>query len=184
MEMALEGTENALISLEEVAGSILIVRGRRVILDRELAAIYGVETRVLNQAVRRNLERFPRDFMFQISREEAERSRSQIVILKSGRGRNMKYLPYAFTEHGAIQAANVLNSQRAVEMGIFVVRAFIRLREFIASNEELAKKIEAIERKQETHDQFIVGILNKIHELTNPVQTRAIGFTADLGGKS
>ena len=179
--MELEGIVNTPISLEEVAGSILIVRGRRVILDRELAAIYGVETRVLNQAVRRNLERFPLGFMFQISREEAERSRSQIVILKNGRGRNLKYLPYAFTEHGAIQAANVVNSQRAVEMGIFVVRAFIRLREFIASNEDLAKKIGAIERKQETHDQFIVGILNKIHELTSPVQTRAIGFTADLG---
>lgn len=121
--------------------------------------------------------------MFQISRDEAERSRSQIVILKNGRGRNLKYLPYAFTEHGAIQAANILNSQRAVEMGIFVVRAFIRLREFIASNEELAKRIEAIERKQETHDQFIVGILNKIHELTSPVHTRAIGFTADFSGK-
>jgi ORF6N domain-containing protein len=179
--MELEGIVNTPISLEEVASSILIVRGRRVILDRELAAIYGVETRVLNQAVRRNLERFPPDFMFQISREEAERSRSQIVILKNGRGRNLKYLPYAFTEHGAIQAANVVNSQRAVEMGIFVVRAFIRLREFIASNEDLAQKIEAIERKQETHDQFIVGILNKIHELTSPVHTRAIGFTADLG---
>lgn len=178
----MEGIESAPISLEEVACSILIVRGRRVILDRELAAIYGVETRVLNQAVRRNLERFPQDFMFQISREEAERSRSQFVILKRGRGRHQKYLPFAFTEHGAIQAANVLNSKRAVEMGIFVVRAFVRLREFIASNEELAKKIEAIERRQETHDQLIVGILNKIHELTNPVQTRAIGFTADLKG--
>ena len=180
--MELEGIESAPISFEEVASSILIIRGRRVILDRELAAIYGVETRVLNQAVRRNLERFPQDFMFQVSREEAERSRSQIVILKKGRGQHQKYLPFAFSEHGAIQAANVLNSKRAVEMGIFVVRAFVRLREFIASNEDLAKKIESIERKQETHDQLIVGILNKIHELTNPVQTRAIGFTADLKG--
>src|ERR1700743_3792135 len=105
-------------NIDAVAGSILTVRGRRVILDRELAAIYGVETRVLNQSVRRNIERFPEDFMFQISREEAEHSRSQTVTLKRGRGRNLKYLPYAFTEHGAIQAANVLSSQRAVEMGV------------------------------------------------------------------
>src|SRR5437868_12618845 len=104
--MELEGIVNTPISLEEVAGSILIIRGRRVILDRELAAIYGVETRVLNQSVRRNIERFPEDFMFQISREEAERLRSQTVILKPGRGRHVKFLPYAFTEHGAIQAAN------------------------------------------------------------------------------
>jgi hypothetical protein len=145
-----------------------------------VAATVRVETRALNQAVRRNSERFPPDFMFQINREEAERLRSQFVILKKGRGRHLKYLPFAFTEHGAIQAANVLNSKRAVEMGIFVVRAFVRLRELIASNEELAKKLEAIERKQGTHDQLIVGILNQIHELTNPVQTRAIGFTADL----
>lgn len=119
--------------------------------------------------------------MFRISREEAERLRSQTVILKPGRGQHLKYLPYAFTEHGAIQAANVLSSRRAVEMGIFVVRAFLRLREMVASNEDLAKRIEAIERKLETHDQLMVGILNKIHELTNPVQTRAIGFTADFG---
>jgi Zn-dependent M16 (insulinase) family peptidase len=174
---------NSSISIDDVAGSILIIRGRRVILDRELAAIYGVETRVLNQSVRRNIERFPEDFMFQISREEAARLRSQTVILKPGRGRHVKFLPYAFTEHGAIQAANVLSSQRAVEMGIFVVRAFLRLREMIASNEELAKRIEAIERKLETHDQLMVGILNRIHELTQPLQTRAIGFTADFGSK-
>jgi hypothetical protein len=98
------------VLVENVAESIVLLRGQRVILDRELATIYGVETRALNQSVKRNLARFPVDFMFQITREEAEYLRSQIVILKSGRGRHMKYLPYAFTEHGAIQAGNVLNS--------------------------------------------------------------------------
>jgi hypothetical protein len=111
------------VAVEDVAESITLLRGRRVILDRELAAIYGVETRALNQSVKRNIERFPEDFMFQITAKEAESSRSQIVILNAGRGRNIKYLPYAFTEHGAIQAANVLNSPRAVQMGIYVVRA-------------------------------------------------------------
>src|ERR1700716_3536852 len=117
--------------------------------------------------------------MFQLTRAEAELSRSQSAILNSGRGQNIKYLPFAFTEHGAIQAANVLNSQRAVEMGIYVVRAFVKLREMLASNNELAKKFEQLERKLDTHDQFIVGILKSIHQLMNPTQTRAIGFTAD-----
>lgn len=101
----------ALVSLERITHSILILRGQRVILDRELAAIYGVPTGRLNEAIKRNAERFPEDFMFRLTREEIERSRSQIAILNGGRGRNIKYLPHAFTEHGAIQAANVLMSR-------------------------------------------------------------------------
>jgi hypothetical protein len=172
------------LPVEQVAQSILFVRGQRVILDRELAAIYGVPTGRLNEAVKRNIERFPEDFMFQLTREEAELSRSQIAILNNGRGQNIKYLPFAFTEHGAIQAANVLNSPRAVEMGIYVVRAFVRLREVLASNKELAQKLDLLERKLETHDQAIVGILNTIRELMNPPKQRPIGFTADLEEKS
>ena len=171
------------VPVEQVAQSILLLRGKRVILDRELAAIYGVSTGRLNEAVKRNIERFPEDFMFQLTRAEAELSRSQSAILNSGRGQNIKYLPFAFTEHGAIQAANVLSSPRAVEMGIYVVRAFVKLREVLASNEELAQKLELLERKLDTHDQLIVGILKSIHELMNPTQTRAIGFTADLDRK-
>jgi hypothetical protein len=165
---------------------ILILRGQRVILDRELAAIYGVETRTLNQAVKRNAERFPKDFMFRLTAAEAAASRSQSVILKSARGQNIKYLPYAFTEHGAIQAANVLNSPRAVAMGVYVVRAFVQLREFLASNKELAKRLDELEarltQKLATHDQAIAGLLNTIRELMNPPapQRRGIGFTADL----
>jgi hypothetical protein len=106
------------VSTDQINGSILLLRCQRVILDRDLAAIYGVETRTLNQAVKRNIERFPEDFVFQLTPAEAESLRSQFVILKSGRGQHAKFLPRAFTEHGAIQAANVLNSPRAVTMGI------------------------------------------------------------------
>jgi len=167
---------------QRIAPSNLFLRGQRVILDRELAAIYGVETRTLNQAVKRNSERFPEDFMFQLDKEEAKRSRSQSVILNTSRGQNIKYLPYAFTEHGAIQAANILNSPRAVEMGVYVVRAFVKLREVLASNKELAQKLDQLERKLETHDQAIVGILKAIRELMNPPapKRRPIGFTVDL----
>src|SRR5690242_13121668 len=139
-------TTEALLG-EDISGLIRFLRGQRVILDRALAAIYGVETRTLNQAVKRNSDRFPEDFMFQLTREEAERSRSQSVILNARRGQNIKYLPYAFTEHGAIQAANILNSPRAVEMGIYVVRAFVKLREVLTSNRDLAQKLDQLERK-------------------------------------
>jgi hypothetical protein len=165
------------------AQSILFLRGQRVILDRDLAVIYSVETRTLNQAIKRNIERFPEDFMFQLTREETELSRSQSVILNPGRGQNIKYLPFVFTERGAIQAANILSSRRAVEMGIYVVRAFVKLREVLASNKELAQKLNQLERKLPTHDQAIVGIFNTIRQLMAPPlpsKGRPIGFTADL----
>jgi hypothetical protein len=175
-------TPPALVPVERINHSILILRGQRVIIDRDLAAIYGVETRTLNQAIKRNAERFPEDFMFQLTREEALASRSQSVILKRGRGQNIKFLPYAFTEHGAIQAANILNSPRAVTMGIHVVRAFVQLRDLLASNKELAQKFAELERKVSSHDQAIVGILKAIRELMNPPapKKRPIGFTANL----
>lgn len=166
------------VSTDQISSSILLMRGQRVILDRDLAAIYGVETRTLNQAVKRNADRFPEDFMFQLTPEEAESLRSQFVILKSGRGQHPKFLPRAFTEHGAIQAANILNSPRAVTMGIHVVRAFVQLRSLLASNSELARKFAELERRVSTHDQAIVGILKTIRELMNPPEPkrRPIGF--------
>ncbi len=127
---------------------IRTLRGERVILDTDLARIYGVETRVLNQAVKRNFKKFPADFMFRLTRSDAEslaRSRSQSVTLK--RGQNIKYSPYAFTEHGAIMAANVLNSQRAVQMSVFVVRAFVRLRQVIATHKDLEAKLKKLEHR-------------------------------------
>jgi hypothetical protein len=174
-----------LVPVERITHSILIVRGQRVISDRDLAAIYGVTTGRLNEAVKRNTDRFPQDFMFRLTREETEGLRSQIAILKSGRGYHLKYLPRVFTEHGAIQAANILSSPRAVMMGIHVVRAFVQLRDLLASNKELAHKFAELERKLATHDQAITGILKTIRELMNPPEPerRGIGFTADFTAK-
>jgi hypothetical protein len=161
-----------------------------VLLDSELAALYGVETRVLNQAVRRNAGRFPEDFRFQLTASEAAASRSQSVILNPGRGQNIKFLPYAFTEHGAIMAATVLNSPRAVEMSIYVVRAFVQLRELLSSNKELSKRLDQlearIEKKLTTHDEAIAAMLSAIRELMNPPapKRRGIGFTANIEERS
>jgi hypothetical protein len=176
----------ALAPVEHIGRSILLLRGQRVILDADLAAIYGVTTKRLNEQVKRNADRFPEDFVFQLTLEEAERSRSQFATLKTGRGQNIKYRPYAFTEHGAIQAANVLNSPRAIAMGVYVVRAFVRLRDLLASNTALARKLDELERKYQHHDDAIKAILSAIRELMNPPQSkrRPTGFTADLTEKS
>ncbi len=178
----IKNEDTPLVPIEQIGSAILHLRGQRVILDRDLAAIYGVKTGRLNEAVKRNADRFPADFMFQLTDEEAGRLRSQIAILKSGRGSHVKFLPYAFNEHGAIQAANVLNSPRAVIMGIHVVRAFIQLRDLLATSKELAQKFAELERKLATHDQAITGILKAIHELMSPPASkrRGIGFTADF----
>ena len=174
------------VPLEQIGYAILVLRGQRVILDRDLAAIYGVTTGRLNQAVKRNAKRFPEDFMFRLTREEVERSRSQIANLNNSRGSNIKYLPHAFTEHGAIQASNVLNSSRAVEMGVYVVRAFVQLRGLLASNAALARKFSDLEHKLKNHDDAIVAILSTIRDLMNAPATkrRGIGFTADIHEKS
>ena len=179
----------SLAPVEHIARSILLLRAHRVILDRDLAAIYGVTTKRLNEQVKRNAKRFPEDFLFQLTAEEAELSRSQFATLKSGRGQNIKYRPYAFTEHGAIMAATVLNSPRAVEMSIYVVRAFVKLREILASNKDLARRLDElearIEKKLTTHDEAIAAMLSAIRQLMNPPQPkrRGIGFTADLNEK-
>lgn len=150
-----------------------------VLLDRDLAEIYGVNTGQLNEAVKRNAARFPEDFMFQLTEPEAQNLRSQIAI-SNWDGR--RYRPFVFTEYGAIQAANVLRSARAIEMSLYVVRAFVQLREMLASNRELARRLDELEHKVASHDQVIVGILKAIRELTHqPVpKRRPIGFTANL----
>jgi ORF6N domain len=119
-----------LVSIEHITRTILVFRGQRVLLDAELAALYGVTTKRFNEQVRRNRERFPEDFMFQLTPEESASLRSQFATLEGGRGQHRKYLPYAFTEHGAIMAATILNSPQAVEMSVYVVRAFVQLRAF------------------------------------------------------
>lgn len=137
---------------------IAIVRGQKVLLDTDLALRYGVSTKRFNEQVRRNRSRFPADFMFQLSAEEWEALRSQIATLNAGRGRHRKYFPYAFTEHGAIMAATILNSTRATEISVYVVRAFVRLRETLATHKALASKLDALEQQTAAmafrHDQL------------------------------
>ena len=162
----------AFVPVEHIAQSIRIFRGHKVLLDAELAALYGVSTARLNQQIRRNLERFPGDFMFQLSAAEYSALMLQNATSKIGRGGRRK-LPLVFTEHGAIMAATVLNSSRAVEMSVYVVRAFVKLREALASNEELTQKLDELERRLQTHDQAIVGILKAIRELMNPPGPKA-----------
>ena len=156
---------------------ILILRRQRVILDTALAELYDVAVKRLNEQTKRNRKRFPADFMFQITPRENKSLRSQFATSNIGRG-GRRSLPYAFSEHGAIMAATVLNSERAVEMSVFVVRAFVRLREMLAANKELAARIEELEEHLKTHDGTIEEIINAIRKLTNPPLNRRskIGF--------
>jgi hypothetical protein len=165
--------------IKDVGSLIITIRNQKVIIDRDLSEIYGVETRRLNEQVKRNPDRFPEDFMFQLTKEEADvwvRSRSQFAILK--RGKTIKYLPYAFTEHGAIMAANVLKSPQAVRMSVFVVRAFVKLREMLAAHKDLAHKLAELERKLQNHDESIRSLVIAIRQLMKPPETkkRPIGF--------
>ncbi|GMU69429.1 MAG: hypothetical protein AMXMBFR37_17610 [Steroidobacteraceae bacterium] len=169
-----------------ITRAILVLRRQRVILDADLAVLYGVTTKVLNQAVKRNAERFPEDFVFRLKRPELEALNRSQTVTGSQKHRDPRFPPFAFTEHGAIQAANVLNSPRAVEMGVHVVRAFVQLRELLASNHELAGRLDQlearIEKKLVSHDEAIAAIFSAIRELMNPPmpKRRGIGFTADL----
>ena len=159
----------ALISDERIERAILLLRGQKVMLDADLAALYGVTTKRLNQQVNRNRERFPADFMFQLTVEESDALRLQFATLKGGRGQHRKYRPYAFTEHGAIMAASVLNSPRAIDVSVHVVRAFVRLREVLATHKDLARKLEDLERKYDA--QFRV-VIDAIRQLMAPPQAK------------
>jgi phage regulator Rha-like protein len=139
--------QELIIQEQTIVNKIYYIRGQKVMLDEDLAEIYQVEIKVLNQAVKRNIDRFPEDFIFQLSKEEADSLRSQIVTLKKGRGQHRKYLPYAFTEHGVVMLASVLNSSVAIQASILVVRAFVSMRHFLLENQALAKKVEELERQ-------------------------------------
>jgi hypothetical protein len=156
-----------------------MIHGQKMLLDADLAELYGVETRTLVQAVKRHPERFPADFMFRVTGQEFSVLRSQSVISRSWGGR--RYLPLAFTEHGAIMAASVLNSSRAVEMSLFVVRAFVRLREVLGTSKEVAAKVAELEHRLETHDTAICQLIAAIKQLTQPTARpqRRVGFHAD-----
>ncbi|HTT11745.1 MAG TPA: ORF6N domain-containing protein [Burkholderiaceae bacterium] len=176
--------KNAPVAAAALAQRILTLRGQRVMVDADLAELYGVSTRALNQAVKRNAARFPEDFMFRLTRAEKER-----LVVENGRLARLKFspvLPFAFTEHGAIQAANVLNSSQAVAMGVHVVRAFVKARALAASHKDLASKLAAFERRllQATvqlheHDAAIENLVHAIRELTAapPKTSRRIGFS-------
>jgi len=163
-------------SLADIASQIFVVRGQRVMLDSELAKLYGVETRVLNQAVRRNRERFPGDFVLELTNQEVMRSRSQSVILNVGRGSNVKHLPLAFTEHGAIMAATVLNSPRAVQMTVFVVRAFVKMRESLLVNAVLAREVAALRSRVDLLDENTRKQFDQVFEAI-------LGLSGPPGGK-
>ena len=172
----------SLTSIEDVSRAIVVLRGRKVLLDVELAALYGVTTKRLNEQVKRNAERFPEDFMFRLSRTETDALNRSQFATGSQKHRDPRFPPYAFTEHGAIMAATTLNSPRAVEMSVYVVRAFVRLRELLATNRAFARKLDELESRLQTHDEAITGILRTLRELMNPPasERRGIGFTADL----
>ena len=174
-------TPNNPVVVETLGHQIHFIRGQKVMLDADLAELYGVTTKRFNEQVKRNLERFPPDFMFQLDDEEHAALRSQIATSNTGRG-GRRYPPYAFTEHGAIMAATVLNSAKAMKMSVFVVRAFIQLREMLATHKDLAEKLDALERTVSTHDQAIAGLINAIRELMKSpdTKTRPIGFTANI----
>jgi len=170
------GAPMATMRIEE---SILQLRGQKVLLDSTLAGLYGVENRALIQAVQRNRERFPADFMFQINNHEVAILRSQIVISSWG-GR--RYLPFAFTEQGVAMLSSVLNSPQAIRVNLEVVRAFVRLREMISTNKELSRKLDELEKKVSTHDKAIAGLITAIRELAAPAPpkpSRRIGFVTD-----
>jgi len=168
-----------LVPEKQILKIILVIRGEKVILDSDLAALYGVETRRLNEQVRRNIDKFPEDFMFQLTKEKFSILKSQIATSSSGWGGRRK-APLVFTEHGALQAANVLNSAQANKMSVFIVRAFVRLREMALTNERLARKVDQLEKRVSDHDEVLIEIVREIRKLIEAPKPknkkRSIGF--------
>ena len=189
------------LAIEAISTRIVTMRGERVLLDADLAALYGVSTKRFNEQVQRNRNRFPADFMFRLRDHEVKNLRSQFATARlqpadpgsdsSNRSqfvtgsqihRDPRFLPWVFTEHGALMAANVLRSKRAVQMSVQVVRAFVRLREMVAANKELAAKLDELEQRVSNHDEAITGIIKTIRELAirpEPTPKRRIGFISD-----
>jgi hypothetical protein len=170
------------IPLERIERATVLICGQKVMLDQDLASLYGVQTKVLNQAVKRNLAGFPEDFMFQLTATEAEALRSQIVTLK--RGQHRKYRPYAFTEQGVAMLSSVLRSDRAIQVNIAIMRAFVRLREVLASHKVLARKLDEVEKKLGEHDEKFQMVFEAIRQLTlpppEPEKKGKFGFARDL----
>ncbi len=165
-----------LITTEKIEQLIFLIRGQKVLLDMDLAEFYGVETRSLIQAVKRNIERFPSDFVFQLDKDEYDSLRSQIVISKGKGGR--RYLPYAFTEQGVAMLSSVLRSKRAIQVNVAIMRAFVKLREILSTHKELAHQLVDLERRLEDHDEQIQTIFEAIRQLMAPPEKprKKIGF--------
>ena len=171
------------LPVESIQQRIYLIRGHKVMLDSDLVELYGVETRVLNQQVRRNIDRFPADFMFRLTPEESEALRSQIVISKSGRG-GRRYTIQAFAEQGVAMLSSILRSKQAVQVNILIMRAFVRLREILATHKGLARKLEELEKKVTRHDKEIKAVFEAIRSLLEPGEppkSRQIGFQAGQG---
>ena len=189
--------KTSIIPQKPVEDLIRVIRGQRVVLDADLAGVYSVRTKRLNEAVRRNVDRFPPDFAFQLDPQEHEVVRSQIVAALQDHGqgmrspiatasrRNIRHRPWAFTEHGAIMAANVLNSPRAVQMSVFVVRAFVKMREVLGQNVQLAEKLAELERRLtgrlDVHEKAIVHILDEIKKLMEPLPPKPEPKRGEIG---
>jgi ORF6N domain len=166
-----------ILTSERIERSILLIRGHKVMLDADLAELYGVETRALLQAVSRNQKRFPEDFMFQMSKEEYELLRSQIVISKKGRG-GRRYLPYVFTEQGVAMLSSVLRSERAVQVNIEIMRAFVRLRELVATHKDLARKLETLEKRYDAQFKIVFDAIRELMAPPTP-KKRKIGVSGE-----
>ncbi len=176
---------SVLVPIELIAGRIFLIRDQKIMLDSDLAELYQVPTKALNQAVQRNLDRFPSDFMFQLNKEELADWRSQIVTSNPSAKMGIRRPPYAFTEHGVAMLSSVLKSQRAVQVNIFIIRAFIRLRELLASNKELANRLEQMEAALDQHASVINVLAEEINNLKTPLSEpiplkQRIGF--HIGG--
>lgn len=168
--------------IEKIENEIYLIRNHRVMIDSDLAHLYGVPTFRLNEQVKRNIKRFPEDFMFQLTHKEYQSLRSQNAILKKGRGEHSKYLPYVFTEQGVAMLSSVLNSSKAIKVNIQIMRTFVRLRQMMASNAELARKIGELEKKYDGQFQIVFEAIRQLMQVPEP-KRRRIGFTADHQGK-
>lgn len=184
-EGRLSGTQDVGLPTEIIARQIYFVRGQKVMADSDLAGLYGVETFNLNKAVKRNADRFPRDFMFQLTREEAQSLRFQIGMSKTkGRG-GRRTLPYVFTEQGVAMLSSVLNSKRAVQVNIVIMRAFVKVREMLSTHKDVLEKLNELERKYERHDaeiKVVFDAIRKLMESPTPPKRR-IGFRAHIGSR-
>ncbi|RJR38619.1 MAG: ORF6N domain-containing protein [Desulfobacteraceae bacterium] len=166
------------VPVERIVKSILIVRGQRVMLDKDLAELYGIETKVLKQSVKRSIDRFPSDFMFVLNIQEFKNLRSQIVTSSSALWGGSRYMPMVFTEQGVAMLSSVLHSRRAVEVNIAIMRVFVQLREMMAAHKELAAKLKELEGRIQDHDEQIVAIFEAMRQLMAPPETerKKIGF--------